>query len=70
MDVNRSKTKLTELEPKPFEFAKSLSAGIDVGLFSETVVPAFGVKLHGYPVVSCVMRWLFIATATYILHSF
>ena len=70
MNVNSSKTKLAELKSKPFEFAKSLGAGIDVGLFSETVVPAFGVKLHRDPVVACVMRWLFIASATYNFHIF
>ena len=68
MDMNSSKTKLAELESKPFKFTKSLGAGIDVGLFAETVVPAFGVKLHRDPVVACVMRWLFIASATYIFH--
>ena len=61
-----SKTEVSELESKPFEFTKSLGTGIDMGLFSKTVIPAFGVKLHHDPVVSCVMRWLFIASATFI----
>jgi hypothetical protein len=56
MDVNSSKTKLAELESERFKFTESLTTGVDVGLFSETVVPAFGVKLHGDPVVSCVIR--------------
>jgi len=70
VNVNFSKTELAELESEWFEFTKPFSAGVDVGLFSETVVSTFGVELHGYPVVSCVMRWLFIASATYIFHSF
>ena len=65
MHVNPTEAKLTELESERFEFTESLGAGVDVGLFSETVVSALGVKFHGYPVVSCVMRWLFIASATY-----
>jgi len=68
MYVNPTEAKLTELESERFEFTESLGAGVDVGLFSETVVSTFGVKFHGYPVVSCVMRWLFIASATYSFH--
>jgi len=70
MDMNTGEAELTELKPKRFEFTESLGAGVDVGLFSETVVSTFGVKFHGDPVVSCVMRWLFIASATYIFHIF
>ena len=66
--MNTSETELPKLESERFEFTESLGAGVDVGLFSETVVSTFGVKFHGYPVVSCVMRWLFIASATYIFH--
>jgi hypothetical protein len=69
MHVNASETELPKLESERFEFTESLGAGVDVGLFSETVVSTFGVKFHGYPVVSCVMRWLFIASATYIFHT-
>jgi hypothetical protein len=70
MHVNASETKLPKLESERFEFTESLGAGVDVGLFSETVVSAFGVKFHGYPVVSCVMCWLFKASATYVFHIF
>jgi hypothetical protein len=45
-------------------------AGIDVALFSEVSVSVMSGKHHGDPVVSCVMHWLFIASATYIIHSF
>jgi len=69
MHVNPCKTEYTELESKWFKFTKSFNAGVDMGLFSETVVSAFGVKFHGDPVVSCVMRWLFMATAVYIFHT-
>ncbi len=68
MDMNSSKTKLAELESKWFEFTKPFGAGVDVRLFPETIVSILGVEFHGYPVVSCVMRWLFIASATYIFH--
>jgi hypothetical protein len=54
--VNASETELPKFESERFEFTESLGAGVDVGLFSETVVSIFGVKFHGYPVVSCVMR--------------
>src|SRR4030043_1086597 len=68
VNMNTCKTKLPEFKPKPFEFTKSLSTSIDVGLFSEAIVSAFGVKLHCDPVVPCVIRWLFIVSATYIFH--
>jgi len=70
MHVNASETELPKLKSKRFEFTESLGAGVDVGLFSETVVSALGVKFHGYPVVPCVMRQLFIITTTYVFHIF
>jgi len=66
--VNSSKAELTELESERFKFTESLGAGDDVGLFSETVVPALGVKLHRDPVISGVTRNLFRAYAIYIFH--
>jgi hypothetical protein len=39
-------------------------------LFFKTVVVAFGFKHHRDPIISCVMRWLFMASAIYILHIF
>jgi hypothetical protein len=62
MHVNACETELPKLESERFEFTESLGAGVDVGLFSETVASALGVKFHGYPVVPCVMRQLFIIT--------
>jgi len=67
--VNASEAKLTELESERFEFTESLGASVDVGLFAETVVSALGVKLHGDPVVSCVMRWLFSRVENWFTHS-
>ena len=69
MRMNASEAELTELEPERFEFTKSFNAAIDVRLLSETVVSTFGVKFHGYPVVSCVMGWLFKASAIFNFHS-
>ena len=68
VNVNSSKAELTELESERFKFTESLGAGVDVGLFSETVVPALGVKLHRDPVISGVTRNLFRAYAIYIFH--
>ncbi len=56
MHVNACKTEFTELESEWFQFTESLGASVDVGLFSETVVSAFGVKFHGDSVFPCVMR--------------
>ena len=69
MHVNACKTEFTELESERFQFTESLGASVDVGLFSETVESTLGVKFHGDPVVPCVMRWLFMATAVYIFHT-
>jgi len=56
VNMNSGKTELTELKTKSLEFTKPFSAGVDVGLFSETFISVFGGKHHSYPVVSCVMR--------------
>jgi hypothetical protein len=39
-------------------------------LLLKTVVVAFCFKHHGHPVISCVNRWLFKASATYSFHKF
>ena len=70
MHVTSAKTKIAEFKSKPFKIPESLSAGIDMRLFFETVVVAFCFKHHGHPIISCVNRWLFMATANYINHSF
>ena len=61
MDMVFSEAEFTELKTKTFQVSKRLNAGVYVGLFSETVVSTFGVKFHGYPIISCVMRWFFIS---------
>ena len=56
VNMNSREPELSKLKTKSFEFTESLNARVDVGLFSKTIVPAFGVKLHRDPVVPCVMR--------------
>jgi hypothetical protein len=70
MHVNPSEAELPKLKSERFEFTESLNAGVDMRLLSETVVSALGVKFHSNPIVSCVMRWLFIVSAIYIFHIF
>jgi len=67
--MNTPESELTKLELESFEFMESTDVGVDVGLFSETVVSTLGVKFHGDPVVSCVMCWPFIASAIFYFHS-
>ena len=62
-------TEFTKLETKAFQIMERLNAGVDVALFSEVPVSVVRGKHHGDPVVSCVSRWLFIATAIYIFHT-
>ena len=62
--------KVTELKPKAFQVMERLNTSVDMALFSEVPISVVCGKHHGDPVVSCVSRWLFIATATYIIHSF
>ena len=70
MHVTSAKTKVAEFKPESFKIPERLGAGVDMRLFFETVVVAFGFKHHRDPIVSCVMRWLFMASAIYILHIF
>ena len=58
-----------ELKPKAFQVMERLDTGVNVALFSEVSVSVVCWKHHGYPVVSCVSRWLFIASAIYIFHK-
>ena len=69
MDMVLSEAEFTELKTKTFQVPKRLSAGVDVALFSKISVSIMGGKHHNHPVVSCVSRWLFIATAIYIFHT-
>jgi hypothetical protein len=70
MHVTSAKAEVAEFKPEVFEFPERLGAGVDMRLLLEAVVVAFGFEHHGDPVVSCVMRWLFMASAIYILHGF
>ena len=47
-----------------------LSAGVNVALFSKTVISFLGDKQHGHPVIAGVTRNLFRATAIYIYQIF
>jgi len=70
MYVTPAKAKVTEFKSEVLKIPERLGAGVDMRLSLEAVVVAFGFKHHGDPVVSCVMRWLFMAFAIYILHGF
>ena len=69
MDMVFSEAEFTELKTKTFQVSKRLNAGVYVALFSKISVSIMGGKHHRHPVVSCVSRWLFIATAMYIFHT-
>jgi hypothetical protein len=47
-----------------------LDAGVDIDLFSETVISVVGDEHHRHPVITGVTRNLFRATATYNSHEF
>jgi len=68
MHVTSAKAKVAEFKPEAFKIPERLGAGVDMRLFFKTVVVAFGLKHHGDPVVSCVRRWLFIASAVFNFH--
>ena len=71
--MTSAEAEVAEFKSEAFEIPERLGAGVDMGLFLETVVVAFGFKHHRDPVVSGVDRWLFMATANninYINHSF
>ena len=69
MDVTSAEAEVTEFKAETFEIPERLSTGVNMRLFQEAVVVAFGLEHHGDPVVSCVNRWFFMATANYINHS-
>jgi len=68
MHVTSAKTEVAEFKPEAIKIPERLGAGVDMRLFFKTVVVAFGLKHHGDPVVSCVSRWLFIASAVFSFH--
>ena len=65
----QSEAEFAELEPESFEFMKRLDADVNVDLLSKTFISVVSDEHHRHPVVSCVSRWLFIATAIYIFHT-
>jgi hypothetical protein len=70
MHVTSSKAEVSEFEPEVFQIPERLGASVDMRLFFETIVVTFGFKHHSHPIVSCVNRWLFMASAIYITHIF
>ena len=62
-------TEITELKSKSFQVTECLDAGVDIDLFSKTVISVVGDKHHGHPVIAGVTRNLFRATAIYIFHK-
>ena len=56
MHVISAKAEIAEFKSEAFEIPERLGRGFDMGLLPEAVVVAFGLKHHGDPVVSCVMR--------------
>ena len=70
MDMVHSKTEVTELEPEAFKVMEHLDTGVDVDLFSKTVLSVVGGEHHRHPVIAGVTRNLFRATATYNIHNF
>jgi hypothetical protein len=54
--VTSAEAEVAEFKPEVFEISERLGAGVDMGLFLEAVVVAFGFEHHGDPVVSGVMR--------------
>ena len=64
------KTEITKLEAESFQVMERLDAGVDVDLFSKTVISVVGDKHHRHPVIAGVTRNLFRATATYNIHEF
>ena len=56
MHMTSAKAEIAEFKPEAFEIPERLGAGIDMGLLQEAVVVAFGLKHHGDPIITCVMR--------------
>jgi len=66
----QSETKVTELEAESFQVMERSDAGVNVDLFSKTVVSVMGNEHHRHPVIAGVTRNLFRATATFNIHNF
>ena len=63
------KAEITKLKSKAFQFMECLDTGVDVDLFSKTIISVVGDKHHSHPVIAGVTRNLFRATANYIFHK-
>jgi len=57
-----------ELESESFQVKERSNAGVDVNLFSKTVISVVGDKHYRYPVIAGLTRNLFRAAANYIYH--
>ena len=69
VNVVFGEAEFAECKAKAFQVPERLETGVDVALFSEVSVSFMCWKHHGDPVVSCVMCWLFIASAIFNFHS-
>lgn len=58
----------SDLETKTFLVPERLDTGVYMALFPEVSVSIVCRKHHGYPIVSCAYRWLFIASAIFNFH--
>ena len=58
-----AKPKSPNSNPKRSSSSKRLDAGVDMDLFSKTIISVVGDKHHRHPVISGVTRNLFRATA-------
>ena len=65
-----SKTEVTKLKPKAFQVVECLNASVNVELRSEATISVVGDKHHSHPIIACVTRNLFRATAIYNIHNF
>ena len=63
------KTKVAELETKSFQVMERLYSGVDVDLFSKTIISVVSNKHHRHPVIAGVARNLFKTTAIYTTHE-
>jgi hypothetical protein len=65
----RAKPKSPNSNPEALQVMERPNAGVDIDLFSKTVISVVGFKHHGHPVIAGVTRNLFRATAHYIHYT-
>ena len=70
MNVVHGETEVAEFELEAFEFMERLDTDVDIDLFSKTIVSVVSDEHHRHPVIACVTRNLFRATAIYNIHEF